>query len=57
MKSNTSTMTVAQLMTLLCELPYDTPVHVWVDGERYPIASIDPFYPEDEAVDINVRVI
>ena len=46
-------MTVTELIDLFSELPGDTEVYVWLDGERLTIDSIDPIDPG--YIDINVR--
>ena len=46
-------MTASQLIELLSELPKDTPIYVWLDGERLEIVDVDPI--DSGYADINVR--
>ena len=46
-------MTVTELIDLLSELPGDTEMYVWLDGERLAIDSVDPV--DTGYADINVR--
>lgn len=46
-------MTASELIEMLSDLPSDTEIYVWFDGERL---SIDNVYPVDSGyADINVR--
>jgi len=46
-------MLVAELLKLLEDLPPDTQVMVWQDGERLVIESVD--WWDDDHVDLNVK--
>ena len=46
-------MTASQLIKLLSDLPKDTEIYVWFDGERLEIVDIDPI--DSGYADINVR--
>jgi hypothetical protein len=46
-------MTVTELIDLFSELPGDTEVYVWLDGERLAIDSVDRV--DVDYADINVR--
>jgi len=46
-------MNVLELIDLLSELPENTEVYVWLDGERFVIDSVDRV--DADYADINVR--
>ena len=46
-------MTASELIEMLSDLPSDTEIYVWCDGDRLAIESIDPF--DSGYADINVR--
>jgi hypothetical protein len=48
-----NTMTASELIEMLSDLPSDTEVYVWFDGERLSIDNVDPV--DSGYADINVR--
>lgn len=46
-------MTASELIEMLSDLPSDTEIYVWFDGERLSIDNVDPF--DSGYADINVR--
>ena len=49
-------MTVDDLLKQLKDLPPDTTVFVWVDGERYPVYEAVDYWDEHAFVELNAVV-
>ena len=49
-------MRAKDLIERLKELPPDTTVFVWVDGERYPLYEAVDYWDEHSFVDLNAVV-
>ena len=47
------TMTASELIEMLSDLPSDTEIYVWFDGERLSRDNVDPV--DSGYADINVR--
>jgi hypothetical protein len=53
--TETPTMTVYKLATLLLDLPPDLPVYIWDNGERFAITDVDDsFAAKNGWVDVNM---
>ena len=46
-------MVVSELIKRLQELPPNTQVCIWFDGDRYPVYNELDFWEENEFVDLN----